>query len=325
MCIRDSLEVVADPTLPLEIRQELEIYVDAAQIHLADPTGDMTLEEVAGSFERLSNALATERSALIEELEDVNSRMNSVAAIAGFAIAFLVPATGLYVWEALRRGTGRQRSLERQMVELQAESLSASGELVSSVAGLRQRSVKLLDSLGSSEPAAARQESEELAQAVEQLHRELTTGDLLETVVRQPTRLVDMVRRSVSTAMVPTLSLPPRSELSPDIVVVIDADKMSSALTDLIQMTAGASTTIRLNVAVRDAVATVVLEHNDTPTDHSLSESDWAHIGQQMESAGASLSFEPGPVVSTYSLNMPLSTAEGLETPTASHVEQIHR
>ena len=343
--LTNLLSVLDEPSLSPESRQELETYLDAAQVHLADPTGDMNLDAVTAAFERLSTSLTAERSALVDELERVNMRMNGVATAAGFAIAFFVPAAGLYVWEALRRSSGRQLMLERELTQLRAESQMTSGELAATVKSLKKQTVGHLESITSGDRTASLRECQELVRVVDRLDSELAARSSLQTIVREPVRLVDLVRTSVNSAMVPTLRVPSRSELYPGLIVVVDVVQMRGALIDLIRMVALTSSDLHLDVVTTKTAATVQLKHSGTngtreesvvePVSHSgetrpLGNPDTTSDRKQLDSirrqfatAGGNLVFESGPQISTYSVTMPIGADARAESDRPNQAEPV--
>ena len=319
--LTNLLSVIDEPSLSPVIRQELEAYIDVAQVHLADPTGVMNLEAATSAFERLSTSLTVERSAVVDELERVNMLMNGMATAAGFAIAFFVPATGLYVWESLRRSNGRQLLLERELMQLRAESQTTSGELTATVLRLKKQTLGHLESITSGNRTAALQECQELVRAVDRLDSEVAARSSLKTIVREPVRLVDLVRDSVNSSMVPTLRVPPRDELYPGLIVVVDVIEMRNALVDLIQMVAPNSSDLHLDVVLTKTTATVQLKHDGTNGTSDRGQLD--NIRRQFATAGGKLVFESGPEFSTYSLTLPIGAEARVESDLPSQAEPV--
>ena len=340
--IEQSLDVAAtgltslnqateDPLLPIVVKEDLSAYVAVGQSHLADPVDGATIREVDESFEQLIATLTTTRASALAELEIVNRRMNSVAAIAAFVIAFLVPATGLYVWEAFRRTRTRQRMVERMLSDQLAKSQAVASELVGTVSDLQRRSLKLVTAAASEGRAAVLEQSKELTFAIDRLHRSAIARNPLETVNRNPSRLVDVVRGSVTAAMVPKLAGPSREELSEETIVVIDAEKMKLALVDLIRVIDGISATMALEIVIGESNAVVHFIHDGTsqPTAAIL-----ASIASQIRSAGGALVTEyqggvyslsidtVAPTTDTASTTGPTSTSGEASTAVAATAPQ---
>jgi hypothetical protein len=292
-----------NPFLSTEVRDGLVRYVAIAEQHLGAPTGEAGFAEVESSYDSLVEAIVASRAVVNAELEAVNSRMNSVASAAGFIIAFVVPATGLYVWESLRRTRARRAVLEEQLHLLHTDRSDAHTDLAAQLPGLRRQANQVVEALNSDHREVAIERSHELARTVGRLDVATRSGSHTMSSVRGPVRLVDLLGGAEREALVATLTLPNREQLPPGVAVHVDSALFTSALVELFRFhsVGGASLTVRVEVEA-DTVALALHgqpstnadvlggdEHRAPTADDSelgQRERERANIGRMVEAAG---------------------------------------
>ncbi len=236
--IENLADALQSPFLGAAVKSELQAYLAATQSHLNDPTGDVDLSELHQAYDALVAITLDSRQQIRDDLQDVNSRMNTAASIAGFIIAFVVPASGLYVWQSLGRSRSRKALLEHRLKEVGRTERAAVDALSAGMSELKLSMRETLEAVASSDDPELIHRSQNLAAAVRDLEATTMARGPVITSTRQPISISGVLVEATRDAH---LAVELDHQHLAELKVRADADLLRTALADLFRLVAASS------------------------------------------------------------------------------------
>lgn len=338
-------QALDNPFLADEARTELSAYLNLVERHLSEPDGEVSLGATEAAFDTLVETLGDSRAGIEDELVEANSRMNLVASIAGFVIAFVVPAAGLAAWELLRRFRDRQVMLDDQVARMRVSHQAVVDELTTELSAVTAQTTRLVGTITASstrpEHDEAVEQSQELAKRVRSLDASTRVKARIQTSVWGAAAIADTISQALSEDNFPFLILPSAEHLPPETSVHADHDLLALALAELFRY--GAANGVRINLEASvgpqqvelvvqhpgevDSDVTAMVFHGDTPRLRDIAPVDGParellNIRYMLDAAGATLSLVPGDGEVRHIVGLARSADSPAHPPSAAIVAQ---